>query len=103
MLAYIIIIENRISLRHLDGTNFKGVITLFDVEYSIKMREASAFLTKPLIINIFFLYYVSLVMFCPSGAVIVLVYLYPPNEVVGGILVSPCPSVCRQILCRTIT
>jgi hypothetical protein len=25
------------------------------------------------------------------------------NEVVGGILVSPCPSVCRQILCRTIT
>jgi hypothetical protein len=31
----------------------------------------------------------------------------PHNEVVGGILVSPCPSVCpsacRQILCRTIT
>ena len=25
------------------------------------------------------------------------------KEVVGGILVSPCPSVCRQILCRTIT
>jgi hypothetical protein len=35
-------------------------------------------------------------------------YNYTPhNEVVGGILVSPCPSVCpsacRQILCRTIT
>ena len=27
----------------------------------------------------------------------------PHNKVVGGILVSPCPSVCRQILCRTIT
>ena len=31
----------------------------------------------------------------------------PYNEVVGGMLVSPCPSVCpsacRQILCRTIT
>jgi hypothetical protein len=35
-------------------------------------------------------------------------YHYTPrNEVVGGILVSPCPSVCpyvcREILCRTIT
>ena len=28
----------------------------------------------------------------------------PRSEVVGGILVSsPCPSICRQILCRTIT
>ena len=31
--------------------------------------------------------------------------LYPPPQrsCMGGILVSPCPSVCRQILCRTIT
>ena len=34
----------------------------------------------------------------------VLIYFYTSrNEVVGGILVSPCLSVCRQILCRTIT
>ena len=30
-------------------------------------------------------------------------YTPPRNEVVGGILISPCPSVCRQFLCRTIT
>jgi hypothetical protein len=31
-------------------------------------------------------------------------YHYTPrNEVVEGMLVSPCPYVCRQILCRTIT
>ena len=31
-------------------------------------------------------------------------YHYTPrNKVVEGMLVSPCPYVCRQILCRTIT
>jgi hypothetical protein len=30
--------------------------------------------------------------------------LYPPQRSCRGVLlVSPCPSVCRQILCRTIT
>ena len=33
-----------------------------------------------------------------------IVFLYPPQRSCrGGILVSPCPSVCRQILCHTIT
>jgi hypothetical protein len=27
----------------------------------------------------------------------------PATKLYGGMLVSPCPSVCRQILCRTIT
>ena len=31
-------------------------------------------------------------------------FIIPPaTKLYGGILVSPCPSVCRQILCRTIT
>ena len=33
----------------------------------------------------------------------ILRFYIPRNENVGGILVSPCSPVCRQILCRTIT
>ena len=43
---------------------------------------------------------------CLFTVIDILYYIYfytPRNEVVGGILVSPCPSVCRQILCRVIT
>jgi hypothetical protein len=44
------------------------------------------------------------------GSAFFLMILYPHNEVVGGytgvtmfVRLSVCPSICRQILCRTIT
>jgi hypothetical protein len=54
--------------------------------------------------KIIFVYKLEKIPSIMYPATIWLKYCYTlRNEVVGGILVSPCPFVCRQILCRTIT
>ena len=50
----------------------------------------------------FWLYYIPLVGM--SVFLLLKKLLYPPQRSCrGGILVSPCPSICRQILCCMIT